>query len=334
MPFVLYAERFFFDYKKYYNSLMFRFIRNRILAAVAVLLTAMFAVFAILTYIPGSRLGYLGIEGSGDLLDRVFSLLRTEPNLFSRYLRYIYDVITRFHFASGFRHHNLSAEILTRTRLTLLLTLIGFLFIVVVGIVLGTLAASKRGTWIDRIISVASMLTASIPPFCLAIYLAMIFCVGLRLLPVFGYKKPINFILPTITISASALANTIQICRFEIIEELNKPYVRNLRSRGQKEGVILFRHALKNAMLPTIAVIKEMTASIFVSTFIAEWFYAIPGIGYYLIQAINSRDYGVILACTMVIAIVIIVFNIVSDILYCIFDPKLRGSEMGAGNNV
>ncbi|MBR2545282.1 MAG: ABC transporter permease [Erysipelotrichaceae bacterium] len=313
---------------------MFRFIRNRILGAIAVLLTAMFAVFAILTYIPGSRLGYLGIQGSGDLLDRLFTFFRTEPNLFSRYVRYTYDVITRFHFASGFRHHNLSAEILTRTRLTLLLTLIGLVFIVVVGIFMGTLAASKRGTWLDRIISVVSMLTASIPPFCLAIYLAMIFCVGLRLLPVFGYSKPINFILPTITISASALANTIQICRFEIIEELNKPYVRNLRSRGQKENVILFRHALKNAMLPTIATIKEMTASIFVSTFIAEWFYAIPGIGYYLIQAINSRDYGIILACTMVIAIVIIVFNIVSDILYCIFDPKLRRSEMGAGNNV
>ena len=313
---------------------MFRFIRNRILGAMAVLLTAMFAVFSILTYIPGSRLGFLGIEGNGDLLDSVFGFFNTKPDLFSRYLRYIYDVITKFKFASGFRHHNLSAEILTRTRLTLLLTVIGFVFIVVFGILLGTLAASKRGTWIDRIISVASMFTASIPPFCLAIYLAMIFCVGLRLLPVFGYSKPVNFILPTITISASALANTIQICRFEIIEEMSKPYVRNLRSRGQKESIILFRHALKNAMLPTIAVIKEMTASIFVSTFIAEWFYAIPGIGYYLIQAINSRDYGVVLACTMVIAIFIIVFNIVSDILYCVFDPKLRSSEMGEVSNV
>ena len=87
-------------------------------------------------------------------------------------------------------------------------------------------------------------------------------------------------------------------------------------------------------MLPVISVIKEMTASIFVSTFIAEWFYAIPGIGYYLIQGINSRDYGVIMASTMVIAIVIIIFNIVSDVLYSCFDPKLRNAEMGGEQNV
>ena len=313
---------------------MFKFILRRILGAVGVLLTSIFGVFTILTYLPGSRLGYLRIEGDGDLLDRLFVFFKATPNLFTRYLRYIYDIITKFQFTSNFRHHDLSAEILTRTRLTLLLTLLGFLFIVIFGIILGVIAAHKRGTWIDRIISMCSMFMASIPPFCLAIYLALIFCLWLKLLPVFGYARPINFILPTITISASALANVIQICRFQVMEELNKPYVRNLQSRGQKESVILFRHALKNALIPTVSVIKEMTASIFISTFIAEWFYAIPGIGYYLIGAINSRDYGVILACTVVIAIFIIVFNIVSDVLYCLLDPKMRNREMGYSQDV
>ena len=313
---------------------MFKFVMKRILTALVILFVSMFAVFAILTYIPGSRLGYMSIAGNGDLLDRIFNALKVQPSLLSRYLRYIYDVLVHFHFASGFRHHNLNEEILSRTRFTLLLTLAGFIFIVVIGIPTGAIAARKKGSLFDRTVSVVSMFVASIPPFCLAIYLAMIFCLGLKLLPVFGYKELKNFILPTITIAASALANTIQTCRFAIIEELNKPYVKYLRTRGQKEGVILFGHALRNAMLPVISVIKEMTASIFVSTFIAEWFYAIPGIGYYLIKGINSRDYGVIMASTMVIAIVIIVFNIVSDVLYSCFDPKLRSSEIRGEQNV
>ena len=299
-----------------------------------ILLVSMFAVFAILTYIPGSRLGYMSITGNGDLMDRLFEVLRVEPSLLSRYLRYIYDVFVHFQFASGFRHHDLNAEIMSRTRFTLLLTLAGFIFIVVVGIPTGTLAARKKGSLFDRAVSVMSMFLASVPPFCLAIYLAIIFCLWLRLLPVFGFKELKNFILPTVTVAASALANTIQTTRFAIIEELNKPYVRYLRTRGQKESVILFGHALRNAMLPVISVIREMTASIFVSTFIAEWFYAIPGIGYYLIQGINSRDYGVIMASTMVIAIVIIIFNIISDVLYSCFDPKLRNAEMGGEQNV
>ena len=313
---------------------MFKFVGKRIVTAIIILLVSMFAVFAILTYIPGSRLGYMSIAGNGDLLDRLFEVLKVQPLLLSRYLRYVYDVFVHFHFSSGFRHHDLNAEIVSRTRFTLLLTLAGFIFIVVVGIPTGALAARKKGSLFDRAVSVFSMFLASIPPFCLAIYLAMIFCLWLRLLPVFGFTQLKNFILPTITIAASALANTIQTCRFAIIEELNKPYVKYLRTRGQKEGVILFGHALRNAMLPVISVIKEMTASIFVSTFIAEWFYAIPGIGYYLIQGINSRDYGVIMASTMVIAIVIIIFNIVSDVLYSCFDPKLRNAEMGGEQNV
>lgn len=313
---------------------MLKFVVKRVLLAIPVLLGAMFAVFAILIYIPGSRLGFLAIAGNGDLLDRFFAATNAQPSLFTRYLRYIYDVIVHFHFASGFRHSDLSLEIATRTRLTLLLTLLAFLFIVLIGIPAGALAARRKGSLADRIISLFSMFLASIPPFCLAIYLAMIFCLGLRLLPVFGYTKPINFILPTITISASALANTIQSTRFGIIEELNKPYVRNLQARGQKESVILFRHALKNALVPTIAMIREMTSAVFVSTFIAEWFYAIPGIGYYLIKAINSRDYGVILACTTMIAFFIVLFNIISDILYYYVDPRLRHHEIREKDHV
>ena len=295
---------------------------------------AMFIVFAILTYIPGSRLSRLPIDGSGDLLDAVFGFFKAESNLITRYLRYIYNVFTRFEFVSGFRHHDLSGEIITRTRFTLGLTVSALVFIVLIGIPLGTLSASRKGSFIDRIISLLSTFIASIPPFCLAIYLAMIFCLTLKILPVFGYTSLRHFILPTITVGSSALAATIQIVRFSIIEEMKKPYVRSLLSRGQKRSVILYRHALKNSMLPTISVIKEKTASVFVSTFIAEWFYAIPGIGYYLLQGINNRDYGVVLACTMVIAIFVIVFNIISDILYCCYDPKLRNRELGGNVNV
>ena len=170
-----------------------------------VLLVAMFAVFAILTYIPGSRLGYLNIWGQGDLLDHLFTALSVKPSLFTRYLRYIYNVFTTFHFASMARHHDLSATVLQRTRFTLLLTFSGFIFIVIFGISAGAYAAYKKGSLFDKAVSLLSMFVASLPPFCLAIYLAMIFCLGLHLLPVFGYDSIKNFILPTITIASASV---------------------------------------------------------------------------------------------------------------------------------
>ena len=307
---------------------MFRFLLKRILTAIPVFLGALLAVFILLTYIPGSRLGYMPIAGNGDLLDHLFTLFHVPANVFTRYLRYIYDVITKLHFASGFHHRDLSLEVLTRARLTLFLTFLAFLLIVLVGIPLGTYAAGKHGKWQDHLISVISLVLSSIPPFCLAIFLAIVFCVTLRLLPVFGMNGPKNFILPTVTIGASGLARTIQTVRANVIEAMHRPYIRTLRSHGVKERKILFNHALKNSMIPTVSIIREMTAEVFVSTFIAEWFYAIPGIGYYLIQAVNARDYGVVLACTAVTAVLILVFGIISDLLYYLLEPELRHREV------
>lgn len=312
---------------------MFKYAAKRILRSLVILVVTLFAVFALLNYIPGSRLKYISIMGQGDLLDSLFSALNAESNLFTRYLRYLYNIITRFEFLSGFRHHSLSTEIIERSRLTLLLTICALILVVLVGIPLGVFSARKKGSLPDRAISVFSMTLASIPPFCLAIFLAMVFCVGLRLLPVFGYKSPINFILPTITIASAAVAETVQITRFSVIEEMKKPYITSLRSRGQSENVIVYRHALRNALLPVCSVIKENMATVFVSTFIAEWFYAIPGIGYNLIQSIVNRDYGVVMASTMVIAIFIIVINIIGDVLMYLIDPKLRTAVSGGSAN-
>ena len=309
---------------------MLKSVLKRLLGALCVLWIAMFGVFALLTYIPGSRLGYMGIFADGDLLDRIFSFLHVQPNLFSRYLRYMWDVFTRFQFASGFRHYDLTGEVLSRLRFTVLLTFAAFVFVVIFGIVLGAFAAYKKDSFWDRLISVISTALASIPPFCLAIYLAVIFCVGLKLLPVFGFNGPKYFILPTITIGSAAMANTVQSCRYSILEELNKPYVKNLRARGVSEIRILFVHALKNALIPTVSMIREMTATVFVSTFIAEWFYSIPGIGYYLIQAINNRDYGVVMACTMIIALFVVLFGLISDTAFVFLDPQLRKKDKEA----
>ena len=140
------------------------------------------------------------------------------------------------------------------------------------------------------------------------------------------YNAP-NMQMPTSDIRALS-QYTYQTVRANVIEAMHRPYIRTLRSHGVKERKILFNHALKNSMIPTVSIIREMTAEVFVSTFIAEWFYAIPGIGYYLIQAVNARDYGVVLACTAVTAVLILVFGIISDLLYYLLEPELRHREV------
>ena len=162
---------------------MFRFLLKRILTAIPVFLGALLAVFLLLTYIPGSRLGYLPIAGNGDLLDHLFTLFHVPANVFTRYLRYIYDVITKLHFASGFHHRDLSLEVLTRARLTLFLTFLAFLLIVLVGIPLGTYAAGKHGKWQDHLISTSVMVVISVPAFVYASLLLYTLCFKLRLFP-------------------------------------------------------------------------------------------------------------------------------------------------------
>ena len=312
---------------------MFRYLVKRFLISIPVLLLALFATFALLTYIPGSRLGYFPIEGNGDLLDKLFVALNAPANLLTRYLRYFYNVFVHARFGSIAYHHNLSAEIFRRTGFTLLLTFCAFLLILLIGIPLGSYSAYKKGSFFDNIVSIVSLFLSSIPPFCLAIFLAVIFCVRLRLLPVFGFDGPKNMILPTITIGAAGLAKTIQTVRNNVIENLNKPYVKTLKAKGVRQSRILFVHALKNSLVPTVSIIKEMTAEVFVSTFIAEWFYAIPGIGYYLLQSVNGRDYDAVLAATTVITIFILLFGILSDTLSYSLDPQLKHSMFkGEGN--
>ena len=311
--------------------MMLRYILKRILVIIPALLASMLAIFVLLTYLPGSRLGMLPIYGDGDLLDRFFVYFSIPANTFTRYLRYAWDVFTKLHFPSVFQHRDLTGETLMRAKFTFLLTMLGLIFMIVAGIPLGVAAGHKKGKWQDTLISSFSLVLSSIPPFCLSIFLALLFCLYLHWLPVFGIEEPKNYILPVLTIASGGLAKTIQVVRQNVIAEMKKPYTKTLRAKGVREEKILLRHALRNSLIPTITVLREMSAEIFMSTFIAEYFFAIPGIGYYLVSAIIARDYSVVFACSIVTALFILLFGLLCDVLFFLLEPEVRGKSLNEG---
>jgi peptide/nickel transport system permease protein len=209
--------------------------------------------------------------------------------------------------------------------LTLILSL-------VVAIPMGVIAAWKNGTWIDRTLMVVAVLLFSVPVFVVGYVLAYAFALQLDWLPVQGYT-PIanglwpwfqNLILPTVALGGVYIALIARITRATMLEVLSQDYVRTARAKGVDQRAILFLHALKNAAVPIVTIVGIGFASLIGGAVVTESVFAIPGLGRLVVDAILRRDYPVIQGVVLMFSFVYVLVNLVVDLLYTVFDPRIR----------
>jgi peptide/nickel transport system permease protein len=214
--------------------------------------------------------------------------------------------------------------VLSRMGATLTLAVSGLGFAVVLGVPLAIIAALRRGTWVDTALVSAAVTLQNIPTFWLGLMLIGVFAVSLRVLPSSGYGEWRFLVLPAVTLGAYSLAVVVRLLRSSLLEVFAENYLRTARAKGLTERVIVMRHALKNAALPVVTVIGIQFGALFGGAVITEYVFAYPGMGRLALQAVSNRDFAVVQAFVFVVAVMITATNLLVDMSYRLFDPRVR----------
>lgn len=193
----------------------------------------------------------------------------------------------------------------------------------VLGVPLGVLAAYKRGTFIDSLFSVIATCGIAVPSFVICTLLMYAFGVKLKWLPTLGLEGPKNYIMPVFALAAYPTSYIMRLMRSSMLDVLGQDYMRTAKAKGLSQKVSLFKHALRNAILPIITYLGPMIAYTLTGSFIVEKIFTIPGLGGEFIRAINGRDYTMIMGTTIFLATFMIIMNVVVDIVYKIVDPRI-----------
>jgi peptide/nickel transport system permease protein len=217
-------------------------------------------------------------------------------------------------------------EILDRFPETVKLAVFGLFIAVVIGISLGILAARFKDSFIDKLCTVLATLGVSIPSFWLAILLVMLFSVKLNWFPIANGTGFRDLILPAVTLGVVASTMIMRLTRNGMVEVLSNDYIRTARAKGLEDGLILFRHALRNVLIPVVTVIGLQLAALLGGTVIIEQVFNWPGLGTLSLGAIMSRDFPLIQGIVLFMGVAYVTINILVDVLYSLIDPRV---EMG-----
>lgn len=244
--------------------------------------------------------------------------------LLVQYGTYMKDIITKFDFGPSIKQKGRQVIdiIFDGFKTSFKLGLIAAAWGALVGVVLGAVAALKRNTVIDRIIMVIATAFISMPGFIVGSLMLLVFAVQLRWVPANG-STAAGLILPIIALGLSPMANITRLTRSSMLDVLGQDYIRTAKAKGVSSGKTIFGHALKNALIPVITYIGPMLAYIVTGSLVIEQIFAVPGIGRYFVSSIINRDYPMVMGTTIVLAVLIVIMNLISDILYKVVDPRI-----------
>ena len=305
---------------------MIKYTIKRIAMMIPAIIVIIFIIFTLIYYLPGSSLNMTPIHRDGDALNTIFEKTGANANLFTRFLRYFYNAVVHQDFGRAMStRSSMFNDMQYRVWNTLLLLLSGVGITIVVGIPLGVYAALKKGRAGDRIVSIIALFLSAIPAYSIAMILALIFCVYLRLIPVVqSYNNPQAFILPAVTIAIGGIASIARMTRTSMLEVLEQPFITSLRAKGLTERNVVLKHAIVNALVPIISTFGGFIAQLLCGTLVVEFFFNIPGLGTLMLNSLSVRSHYEILACTMFLTVILMCLNLVCDILYSIVSPQIR----------
>jgi len=303
---------------------MSRFIFKRLIQMLFTLLVVITATFFLMHAIPGgpfTREKPLPPE----IIQALNAKYHLNEPLYMQYLDYLKGVLT-FNFGPSFQKVGVQVTELIKLGFPASASIGGLaiLAVLIIGIPLGMIAALKQGKWQDYCVSVVSTLGVTIPSFVIATFIIFLFSAKLKILPAFGLNDWKGYIGPTISLSAFALAFVAKLMRSSMLEVLHQDYIRTARAKGLSEFVVIFKHALKNSLIPVITYMGPMVAAILTGSFVTEKIFAIAGMGQYFVQSVTNRDYTVILGITIMFAGFYILMVFLVDIIYTLIDPRIQ----------
>ena len=307
-------------------------ILKKFLIMIVTLLAVSFLVFLALSIIPGdAATNMLGTQATPESIAALREELGLNDPFFVQYFRWLFGCFTGDFGTSYSYHISVASLIMDKLPITITLTLMSFLIIFVISIPLGVFIAKHTGGVIDRVLTVLNQIVMSIPPFFSGILITLVFGLILGLFTPGGfvsYKSDIPgflgyLIFPPIAIAIPKISMTVKLLKESILEEYKKEYVRTAYSRGNSTTQVLYKHILKNAIIPVITFLGMTLADIVAGSIVVEQVFGIPGLGRILLTSISNRDYPVVQAIIIILAVIILVINFIVDIIYQKVDPRI-----------
>ena len=304
---------------------MHRYLLKRIISAVITIFFLITITFILMHSIPGSPFKSGEENIPQVVLDRLRDKYGLNEPLYVQFLTYLKNILKGDFGISFIRQNRTVNDIINQGFPTS--AKIGALAVInslIVGTLLGIVSALKKGSIFDNLCRAYATAGVSIPTFVISVLLLYLFAGKLKILPTYGLSSWKHFILPVICLSFSPIAYIARMTRSSMLEAMTMDYIRTARAKGVSEFMVVFKHALRNAILPTVTYLGTLIAALLTGSFIVERLFAIPGIGKYFVQSVGDRDYNIILGITVFFGIFVVVCNIVVDVLYVIIDPRVK----------
>jgi ABC-type dipeptide/oligopeptide/nickel transport system permease component len=304
---------------------VFRYIFVRVLYTLPVVWLVVSVVFLLIHLVPGDPiLQMLGEGAPAADVQAARHAYGLDAPLGDQYLHYWKGVLHGDLGPSIRFNQNVGNLIAQRYPYTLQLTIAALLVAVILAIPAGVRSARRRNRWDDRMLSVVSLFGLSFPNFALGPILILFFAIKLGLLPVSGSGTVAHLVLPAITMGGAMAAILTRMIRTSMLEELGQDYIRTARAKGLPERTVVYRHALRNAMIPILTVLGLQFGALLAGAIVTETIFSWPGIGRLTIQAIGNRDYYLVQGCILAIGLTYVAVNFLTDLLYSVVNPRIR----------
>ncbi len=311
-----------------------RYILKKVVSLLITLVLISLLTFTAFSVIPGdAAAAKLGVDATPEQVEALREEMGLNDSLPVRYGSWLIDAV-QGDFGESYQYDGVSVAKLLSDRLpvTALLAVLAFILIMAVSIPLGILSARFRGGWLDTLINQLSQITMAIPSFFLGLILTYVFGLVLKWFQPGAFVSPKEnlgqsiayLIFPAIAVALPKIAMVIKFLRNSILSELQQDYVRTARSKGNGEQRVLYKHVLRNALIPVITFLALVVADILAGSIVVEQVFSVTGIGRLLITSISSRDYPVVQAIVTYITVIVVTANFVVDLLYQLVDPRVK----------
>lgn len=318
---------------------MLKTILKRILQSIPTLFIVITITFVLTRMIPGNpALTMLGPQAPKESVEQLEQELGLDKSKGEQYIIYLKQILSG-DFGRSYSYNQSVVElIMERVPNTLVITLTSLFIALILGMIVGIVSAVRQYSILDYIFMVLALIGVSMPIFWMGLMLVLLFSVNLGWLPAMGMGDPANgmwdvlshMILPCFCLATIPMATFARITRSSMLEVVNSDSVKALRARGLKEGVVIWKHALKNALPPIVTVLGLQLATAFTGAILTESIFSWPGMGTMIVSAIDNRDYALIQGVVLFTAIVFVVINLIVDVVYTIINPKVN-YESGNG---
>lgn len=303
---------------------MIFFIMKRLLQIVPVVLGVTLVVFLIMQMVPGDSAVVLAGEGaSKETVEQLREDLGLNRPLHEQYFSYIGNIFQGDLGHSLKNNQPVLEEIMIRLPITMELAFFSILITVVLGLIAGIISAVRPYSFSDIGVMLVALLGISLPSFWLGLLLMYVFSVKLQWLPVAGWDSMAHIILPTVTLGAGGAAIVARMTRSSMLEVVGQDYIRTARAKGLKEHIIIYKHALRNALIPVITVVGLQFGSLLGGTVLVESVFAINGLGRMIVDSIRTRDIPMVQGGVLVASLVFVFVNLLVDTLYRVFNKRI-----------